>query len=1745
VGDTQAAATTAITGAGLVVGTVTTAASSTVPAGDVISESPVAGTSVASGSAVNLMISSGGGSPTLVSVSPNAALPSNVVTVTITGANTHFVNGTTKANFGPGVAVGTGSTGSLGPVTVTSSTTATAQISVAAAAALGGRIVFVQTGSEQESLVNGFFVNGAPAIASISPAQGSPGQTLTVTITGSFTNFVNGTTTASFGAGITVNSVTVTSSTAATASITINGAAAVGLRSPITAQTGAQAATLPSGGFLVLGPITNAPPVVTITSPTEGSEVTTVTSVTGTVTSPNLASWTLSYESSGSTIFTTLATGTTSTVTGSLDPTVLLNGIATIQLTGTDQSGQTTSVVVHVVITRNAKVGNFTLSFIDLNMPVAGIPVQVIRKYDSRIKASGDFGFGWTLAYHTTQVQTSDILGNNWQWTEDDSGFFPEYCVVPGQNYVVSVTLQDGTVYQFAANISSATQCAELIPQETVDMVFTPIGSTPTGATLSQGNAAGLFILGDVGGPIQLADGDLNVYGTAGDDDGWTMTMPNGQVLQVSISFGLQSIADLNGNTLTFSTNGIASSAGRSVTFVRDGQNRITSITDLNGNVRNYTYDAAGDLTKYTDANGNASTFTYDPHNLISWKDPSGAQPIENVYDDSGRLIQQIDAFGNVISFNNSIVTNTETYTDALGNSTTYNYDGDGNVLEKTDALGDVTQSTFDPNDNQLTLTNPLGNTTTYTYDSNKEKLSQTDPLGHEIKYTYNSTNEITTITDANGNVTTNTYDPHGNVVTITDGSGGVRTYAYNAQGLPSQFTDPLGKVTTYAYDSFGDLTQQTDPLGNITTYAYDANGNKVSQTQTRTVSGSPQTLVTTYAYDANNNLIETTYPDGSTTQTQYNSDGLKTADIDQLGRTTSYQYDLDQRLTVTTYPDSTTVTTTYDALGNTIASTDQEGRQTTYTYDPVYRLIHTQYPDSSVTSSAYDKASEKISDTDQLGNITQYVYDAAGRNTQVEDALLHTTTYGYDSNGNRTSLTDANGHETTYQFDGVNRLTKTTYPNATTSVTGYDALGRIISKTDQAGHVTQVTYDPLARPTEVTDALGNATKYAYDQIGERISQTDAKGNVTTFAYDKVGHTISRELPGGQTETFTYDAAGNQLTHTDFNGKTTSYTYDTLNRSLTEVPDASFGAPTVKFTYTGTGKRASMSDVSGSTTYTYDQLDRLTTKAAPAGTLTYTHDAFGNLLSIEVGGSASATYTYDADERLETASGPATGSTSYGYDAVGNLDTVTYPNGVSHSYSYDELNRLTNVAVNKSGALASYAYTLEPAGHHTSVIELSGRKAVYTYDNIYRLMSETVSGATAGPNGAVTYTYDAVGNRTQTTSTLAGVTAGSFSYNSDDRLSTDTYDANGNTTASGSVTYTYDFENHLTQSSTGVTVVYDGDGNRVSKTVGGVTTTFLVDDQNPTGYVQVIRATSSNGNTDNYVYGLERVSQVAFIDSSSTTLTSYYVYDGQGSVRALTNASGTVTDTYDYDAFGNLLHSTGTTPNNYLYVGEELDPDLHFYYLRARYLNAPTGRFLTVDPYLGDLTDPISLHRYLYAGADPVNNHDPNGEQFDMISISISIDIDVDIEATYNQNLITFGITAAKCIFCLISPGFQLQDLALDLIGSNGSAAAFTLYNLGNDMIIQGFQEMGKAAAQVYVDTFNSVLPKLKVDIGFVSQALNQLLATPTGKLLQSNYKLYKKLKGYEDTALKFVNAFATAEGDTWCKTATALLTLR
>jgi RHS repeat-associated protein len=522
-----------------------------------------------------------------------------------------------------------------------------------------------------------------------------------------------------------------------------------------------------------------------------------------------------------------------------------------------------------------------------------------------------------------------------------------------------------------------------------------------------------------------------------------------------------------------------------------------------------------------------------------------------------------------------------------------------------------------------------------------------------------------------------------------------------------------------------------------------------------------------------------------------------------------------------------------------------------------------------------------------------------------------------------------------------------------------YDFLGRVDSKTDQAGKITSYGYDNVGRLKTVTQTLNGSplvTTYGYDEVGERISQTDANNHITLFAYDQLGRRSSRTLPGGgASETYQYDVAGNLHLKTDFNGHTTTYAYDNMNRLQSKTADAFFstgacaggacGATSVSFTYTATGRRRTMVDAIGTTTYDYDLRDRLKTKATPFGTISYT------------------------------------------YDAVGNLAAYAYPNGVSTSYSYNPLNRLTSMqstcatgtgCAAPNTIISSYAYTLGPTGNRLSVAELSGRSVTYGYDDLYRLTSETVASDPGGNNGQVSYTLDSVGNRLQRNSTLPAIVAtGLLNYDANDRVSTDTFDSNGNTTINSGQTNVYDFENRLVQRG-GVKIVYDGDGNRVKETVATVTTSYLVADQNPTGYAQVLDELQGGSVTRTYSYGLELINERQPI--SGTLTTSFYGYDGHGSVRFLTSSTGAITDTYDYDAFGNVIAQTGTTPNNYQFAGEQFDSALGIYYNRARYYDQRQGRFWTMDTYEGHEDEPISLHKYLSLYDNPINNIDRCGK---------------------------------------------------------------------------------------------------------------------------------------------------------------------
>jgi RHS repeat-associated protein len=271
------------------------------------------------------------------------------------------------------------------------------------------------------------------------------------------------------------------------------------------------------------------------------------------------------------------------------------------------------------------------------------------------------------------------------------------------------------------------------------------------------------------------------------------------------------------------------------------------------------------------------------------------------------------------------------------------------------------------------------------------------------------------------------------------------------------------------------------------------------------------------------------------------------------------------------------------------------------------------------------------------------------------------------------------------------------------------------------------------------------------------------------------------------------------------------------------------------------------------------------------------------------------------------------------------------------------------------------------------------------------------------------------------TSSIPGLSPIGGTFNQDDELATESYDQDGNVITSGGKTFAYDTENHLTSvNGSAVTMVYDGDGNRVKKIVSGVTTQYLIDDLNPTGYPQVVEELTSGAVSRTFTYGLQRISQNQLV--SNTWTPSFYGYDGLGTVRQLTNSSGTITDTYDYDAFGNKINSTGTTPNDFLYRGEEFDSDLSLYYLRARYMNPLTGRFMSRDPLDGDFSEPLSLHKYLYADGDPVNRRDPSGLS-DLVEVGGE-------ESEISEGSVAGEEAEAKEVSCI----YQTAGAALDLV---------------------------------------------------------------------------------------------------------------
>ena len=1309
--------------------------------------------------------------------------------------------------------------------------------------------------------------------------------------------------------------------------------------------------------------------------------------------------------------YVTIATGSGSTLNArlaSIDPSLFRNDNYVLRVISQDFSGNIDVKSTVVGLFSEEKPADFKLDFTDLTIPLTGLPIQVGRSYSSlNAQVSGDFGYGWDLSFQDAQIQESAPDGRN---LKDDDAFFGNSFTVGTR---VTLTNPEGRRVGFTFDpqfVGSVFLLGNLYRPyfrpdpgvfDTLDVSLEPGGLESLVSVRGDGSTASPGFI-----PFTYNPSTYFLRTKAGD------------TYQYDQNAGLIDITDRNGNNLTYSNSGISSSTGQSIRFSRDSEGRITEIRDPEGKVIKYSYNAQGELVGVTDRTGNTTTMEYKsirPHYLSKVVDPLGRSASRTEYDDQGRIKRILDADGNALDLSYDPTARVQVVKDPLGNSTTRVFDERGNVIKEIDALGGITERTYFDSNLLKSITDSEGNTTSYSYDVRGNKLTETNGEGETKTYTYTATNKLASETDALGFTTTYTYDAKDNLKTRTDALGFVTTYAYEANGLLKSVVDANGKTTTFVYDAQGRVTELVDPTGARSTFTYDGNG------QVKTVTDA-KGAVTLYTYDAQGRLIEKADPEGSScgcargiTKTEYNKAGEKVAETDALGRRTDYRYNSRGLLVETILPDDTPAAladnprlrSEYDALDRPITSTDELGRATRFTYDKLGRKEFVIHPDDTPadltdnprSQMVYDRAGRMVAEIDERGNRLSMGYDKAGRLISETDGEGHTTTHSYDDDGRRISTTDPLGRTTTYAYDPLDRLIKTTYADGTFTTLSYDGLGRKVEEKDQAGRITKYEYDALGRLTAVVDALNQRTDYGYDAVGNLTTQKDANGHITTFTYDSLRRRVSSTMPGSQVKTTIHDKIGNLIRSVDANGVTTTYTYDARNRLIEKA--FSDGTPTESFTYTLTGELETAKDNRGITNYLYDVRDRLLSRTEPDGRqISYTYDAAGNVASVIVP-SGTTTYTHDRNNRIDTVRDPDGGLTDYDYDAAGNLSRTSFANGVVETRDYDPLNRLTfleNRGV--AGVLSSYRYTLDPVGNRKEVLEADGRKVLYSYDDLYRLTQEQI--LEPGQAGrTISFEYDKVGNRLKRIDSLEGTTT--YSYDVNDRLLAEvlngqtisySYDNNGSLIAKAAngqteAEYRWNAKGELagaTISSGGTTATvsyeYDQDGIRVAATVNGQETRFLID-KTQQQYAQVIEEYLANGGLlKSYSHGWDLLSQD---DGSART---YYQVDGLGSTRLITDSNSNVQLAYDYQAFGELLNQSGSGSNSYLFAGEQFDQSVDLTYLRARYYDMGTGRFVSVDPFEGVLQIPSSLHDYLYPYS-PVNNTDPSGRHWFFVAAGL------------------------------------------------------------------------------------------------------------------------------------------------------------
>ena len=225
------------------------------------------------------------------------------------------------------------------------------------------------------------------------------------------------------------------------------------------------------------------PPTVSIDAPAEDAVITIPTDIVGTATDANFLRYRLELTRVSGGSPTLIGAGVAPVASGALgrlDPTLLENGMYRARLTAEDGNGQISVVERAYRVAGAAKIGNFRLTFIDLSIRAAGVPITVGRTYDSRTKTSQDFGVGWTLELARGSFESNRTPGEAWQILPAGNGL-PCRVISETATHLTEVRLSDFESYTFALTLSDP---RSLTGGCTVTAGFSFVDGRRPGATL-------------------------------------------------------------------------------------------------------------------------------------------------------------------------------------------------------------------------------------------------------------------------------------------------------------------------------------------------------------------------------------------------------------------------------------------------------------------------------------------------------------------------------------------------------------------------------------------------------------------------------------------------------------------------------------------------------------------------------------------------------------------------------------------------------------------------------------------------------------------------------------------------------------------------------------------------------------------------------------------------------------------------------------------------------------------------------------------------------------------------------------------------------------------------------------------------------------------------------------------------------------------------------------------------------------